>query len=351
MATSIPVEADFADLLGRCERGEATAVAVVYRHYQPMLVRYATRRGAADPEGVADLALFDALRAIGGLRGRNEGAFRAYAFGCTRNRVASELRRPAVATQPLIEDDRQGWGDDDPAEQVVGHQEVQDLLSQLTEAQRQVLDDRLFRGHTSAETAARMGKTPGAVRKLQHDALQRLRRILLVAVLAAVVAGVVLVMRTQSDETPLETVDDGPVPEVTTTGPSPVPTDSTVAPSPSSIPAPGAPTTSPAVTSTSPPTTDAATSTTGPSAGSPTSVGAGPEPTETESALGPAPVIRSCEIDDGVEVQIGSGVAAESFRYLDRDLNPIAAGGSGVRYVVAVAADGAESEPFPCSDD
>ncbi len=54
-------------------------------------------------------------------------------------------------------------------------QEVRRLLNQLKEDQRSVLILRFLVGLSSAETAAAMGKSDGAVRVLQHRALKALR--------------------------------------------------------------------------------------------------------------------------------------------------------------------------------
>jgi RNA polymerase sigma-70 factor (ECF subfamily) len=50
-----------------------------------------------------------------------------------------------------------------------------DLLTVLTERQREVLVLRVAVGLSAEETAASVGSTPGAVRVTQHRALARLR--------------------------------------------------------------------------------------------------------------------------------------------------------------------------------
>lgn len=167
------------------DESDETEIKRFYDHYQPLLTRYARRKGSPDPEGIADLAFFDGLRAASTLRSPTETAFRAYLFRAAQNRVISEARRSAVELTDLVVDDLMvGCG---PAVDavVVDTIVVDGLLDVLTVDQRKVIRHRFYDGYTAAETAARMDKTPGAVRKMQHDAVVRLRRAVAVIGLVA----------------------------------------------------------------------------------------------------------------------------------------------------------------------
>jgi RNA polymerase sigma-70 factor (ECF subfamily) len=64
-------------------------------------------------------------------------------------------------------------------EGVVAHQEieaVQAVFGSLTEEQQQVLVLRFMEGYSLEQSATIMGKTPGAVKALQHRALRALAR-------------------------------------------------------------------------------------------------------------------------------------------------------------------------------
>lgn len=58
----------------------------------------------------------------------------------------------------------------------LGASEVARLLAELTPDQRSVLALRVVADLSVEETAAALGKTPGAVRVLQHRAITALRR-------------------------------------------------------------------------------------------------------------------------------------------------------------------------------
>jgi RNA polymerase sigma-70 factor (ECF subfamily) len=69
----------------------------------------------------------------------------------------------------------------DPGESALAsleHQEVRQTLDQLREDYRMVLALRFLSGLSPEETGEVMGRTPGAVRILQHRALSALRNLL-----------------------------------------------------------------------------------------------------------------------------------------------------------------------------
>jgi RNA polymerase sigma-70 factor (ECF subfamily) len=66
----------------------------------------------------------------------------------------------------------------DPGETAIlniEHQEIRNTLTELREDYRTVLVLRFLSGLSPEETGAVMGRTPGAVRILQHRALSALR--------------------------------------------------------------------------------------------------------------------------------------------------------------------------------
>ena len=55
---------------------------------------------------------------------------------------------------------------------------LHELLTELPDAQREVLVMRVAMGYSAEETARTVGSTPGAVRVTQHRAMLRLRTLL-----------------------------------------------------------------------------------------------------------------------------------------------------------------------------
>ena len=196
-----------------CEEPDEGEIKRFYHHYRPLLERFARREGSADPEGIADLAFFDGLRAADNMISPTEASFRAYLYQAARSRIASEKRRRSFDLGPLgdAEGDRGAASDTDPADLVADTALVEDLLDTLTAEQRRVIHHRFYLGHSTVETADRVGKSPGAVRKLQHDAIARLRRtVALVGAAALAIALAVGVYRAHADDGH-RLVVDGPV--------------------------------------------------------------------------------------------------------------------------------------------
>ena len=193
----------------------------LYMTYRPQLERFARAQGASDPEGIADLALLDGLRALPNLAPRTETSFRSYIFKAARSRAISEARkRQPEHPAPLSVFDQLPSEDQDPAQAVIDSLFVEELLALLTDDQRRALHHRYLLGHSTTETAEYLGKSPGAIRKLQHDAIRRLRRkaaIVTAALLIVAAIAVALLARAESQHR----LEFEPVTRNTPTDPNP----------------------------------------------------------------------------------------------------------------------------------
>lgn len=177
---------DAATALAAAKQGDPHALAVVYRGLQPALLRYLRQRA---PGVAEDLASETWLAAAGRLPTFDGGidAFRTWLFTVARNKVTDHYRaagrRPA--TQPWDRDpDASGSAahphTTDPAELVAAAMDSQAAVAALVRGlspdQAEVVLLRVVAGLDVAETAAVVGRSPGAVRVLQHRALRRLAR-------------------------------------------------------------------------------------------------------------------------------------------------------------------------------
>jgi RNA polymerase sigma factor (sigma-70 family) len=166
----------FLPALERARAGEPAGFDALVRHLDPRLVGFARARGADDPEGLADDVLVQMCRSIGSFEG-NLAQLRGWVFTIARNRLVDERRRTArrVDVRPT-EPDRLP---DAPAlEERLDADErerVDALLAGLTDDQREIVVLRVVVGLSVEETAAAVGRRPGAVRALQHRALRTLR--------------------------------------------------------------------------------------------------------------------------------------------------------------------------------
>ncbi len=172
----------FTEALRRARAGEPAGFDALVRHLDPKLVGFARARGADDPEGLADDVLVQMCRSIGSFEG-NLPQLRAWVFTIARNRLIDERRRagrrlevrPVEPGQlPELEADDVTRPDVHVVELGAGDR-VESMLAPLTDDQREVVLLRIVVGLSVEETAAVVGRKPGAVRALQHRALQQLR--------------------------------------------------------------------------------------------------------------------------------------------------------------------------------
>ncbi|HMO55680.1 MAG TPA: sigma-70 family RNA polymerase sigma factor [Tepidiformaceae bacterium] len=149
-------------------------------HYGPIR-RYASFR-VNDPSAADDIAAEVFLEAVRGIqRYRYRGvAFRAWLYRIAHNLTADYRRRSA--SRQANEAPAEPTLGDLPCEDFVPalerERDLRAAVAMLTEEQQQVVILRFFEGLSLAETAEATGRRAGAIKSLQHRALERLRVIL-----------------------------------------------------------------------------------------------------------------------------------------------------------------------------
>lgn len=170
----------FSLALERARAGDEAGFDALVRHLDDRLVGYARVRGADDPEGLADEVLVQMCRSVGTFDG-NLPQFRAWVFTIARNRLVDERRRfgRRIDTRPVEPSLLpETVHHDDATDLFGGRERIDALLAGLTDDQREVVMLRIVGELSVEETAAVVGKRPGAVRALQHRALRQLREAL-----------------------------------------------------------------------------------------------------------------------------------------------------------------------------
>jgi RNA polymerase sigma-70 factor (ECF subfamily) len=173
---------EFESVLFAAQAGAEWAVDVLFREYQPALLRYlraSEPRAAEDLAGEVWLALAPKLAQFVG----DEAGFRGWLFTVARRRLMGH-RRQAVRrrTAPVADEHFSGLAsDDDTAAAGMGalatQQAIDRLVAQLSEEQAEVVLLRVVADLPMAEVARITGRTPGAVRVMQHRALRKLAEI------------------------------------------------------------------------------------------------------------------------------------------------------------------------------
>jgi RNA polymerase sigma-70 factor (ECF subfamily) len=170
---------EFVEVLRDAQRGHDESFAILWRRYQPRLLRYLrVAVSTPDAEDVASLVWLDVARSLAGFSGR-EDAFRSWLFTIARHRVLNHRRdsgrRPA--TEPLGSDQESVRAADDPvagAEWRWSTEAALTILGSLKPVQAEVLALRVIAGLEVDEVAKLVDKSPGAVRVIAHRGLREL---------------------------------------------------------------------------------------------------------------------------------------------------------------------------------
>lgn len=159
--------------------GDRAAFGRLWQELSPRVAAYFRSHGVADSEDATSEVFLAAFRQIGRFSGGG-GAFRALIFTIAHRRQV-DWHRSRVRRGPWVPWDEAGPDSAAPSaesEALEGLEEerVIELLGMLTPDQRSVLALRVVADLTLEETASVLGKEVGAVKSLQHRALERLRR-------------------------------------------------------------------------------------------------------------------------------------------------------------------------------
>lgn len=172
----------FESVLCAAQTGAEWAVDVLFREYQPALLRYLRAcepRAAEDLAGEVWLALAPKLPDFTG----NEAGFRGWLFTVARRRLMGYRRQAAGRRTAPVPGERFHAlaALDDPAAEsvavVASQQAIDRLVAHLSEEQAEVVLLRVVADLPVAEVARITGRTAGAVRVMQHRALRKLAEV------------------------------------------------------------------------------------------------------------------------------------------------------------------------------
>ncbi len=166
-------------LVRAAKSGDASAFGELYERYRDAIYRYClSRTGTAhDAEDLTSDVFVKALHSIDRYQERGL-PFVAFLYRIARN---AAIDRSRTLKQPLSVDElvtqpasRQNVEAD--AMLAVDRSILLAALTKLKTEHRDVIVMRFIEGYSALEVAAALGKTEGAVRTLQHRALERLRK-------------------------------------------------------------------------------------------------------------------------------------------------------------------------------
>ena len=156
-------------------------LASLYEEYYDKIARYIFVRlgDQAEAEDLSSEVFLKALRSLDSYKERGI-AMRAWLFKIAHNLVIDHFRKAAKYKTVPIDTVQIAAGEDplQTAETNIEIEKVTRAMEQLTREQREVLELRFFGGLTSKETGGILKKSDGAVREMQHAAIEKLRKLL-----------------------------------------------------------------------------------------------------------------------------------------------------------------------------
>jgi RNA polymerase sigma-70 factor, ECF subfamily len=167
------------ELLQRARQMDRQALAEIYDRYSPGLYRYVMRL-LGDPELAEERVSETFARFLDQLQaGRGPRDYlQAYLYRIAHNLVVDHYRRLV----PEVDLDERYPGDVAPVEETAIHhlrgRKLRAAICKLTPDQQMVVTLKFIEGWENSDIAHALGKPVGAVKSIQHRALESLRRIL-----------------------------------------------------------------------------------------------------------------------------------------------------------------------------
>jgi RNA polymerase sigma-70 factor, ECF subfamily len=168
-------------LIQRASRFEQAALAEIYDIYSPGVYRYAVRL-LGDVQLAEECVSDTFLRYLRALRAENGPCeyLQAYLYRIAHNWITDYYRRYSPE-QLALPDDLPGESSDllEKVAERIDVKQIRSALACLTPEQREVIVLKYLEGWENELIAKILEKPVGAVKSLQHRALEALRRVLL----------------------------------------------------------------------------------------------------------------------------------------------------------------------------
>jgi RNA polymerase sigma-70 factor (ECF subfamily) len=169
-----------ADLLARARKFDLIALADAYDRFSPGLYAYSMRL-LDDPAQAEDCVAETFSRLLNALRA-GEGPrqyLQAYLYRTAHNWITDQYRRqPPLPLEPQEDSLPSGVYTESSVLEALERSSVRAALQRLTAEQRQVILLKFVEDWDNDTVAAALEKPVGAIKALQHRALESLRRIL-----------------------------------------------------------------------------------------------------------------------------------------------------------------------------
>ncbi len=166
-------------LVRRAQQNDTQALTGLYEQYFDRVFRYVVIKvgNRLDAEDITAQVFVRVVQSLPSYKARGV-PFSAWIFRIARNLVIDHVRKKSTRVEvPLMDIDLPGG--DDPtklADNKIAFEQVAQAVTLLTKSQREVIELRFGADLSIIDTAKIMGKSEGAIKALQHSALQALRK-------------------------------------------------------------------------------------------------------------------------------------------------------------------------------
>ncbi len=169
-------------LVSRAQNGDGDAFALLYQEYVSPIYRYTYLRvgQAGLAEDLTQEVSLRALQSIGSYRWKGK-PFVSWLFRIAHNLIIDHYRRAKKNKCIPLAETVTNVASDDPVATVEQRMELSELkraIGKLPPREKEVISLRFGAELSIAETAGVTGKTEGSVKKLQHEALVKLRKLM-----------------------------------------------------------------------------------------------------------------------------------------------------------------------------
>ena len=168
----------FDAVLGAARTGEGWAFQRLFDWLGRPVASYLRGAGVEDADALANECFLRVFGGVAQFEG-TETRFRSWVFAIAHNLVIDDRRRRSRRpTSSELGDDAGPpvASAEDAALVAIGDEQLRTVLAELPPDQRDVVLLRIVADLSIEDTAAALGKRPGAVKSLQHRAMAALRR-------------------------------------------------------------------------------------------------------------------------------------------------------------------------------
>jgi len=175
---------DEQSLVQRAQKRDQEAFAQLYEQHFNKIYRYVALKvgNYAEAEDMTQQVFLKALQSISSYKWRDI-PFSAWLFRIAHNQAVDYLRKKTKQATTTLDESITIFDSNNPQKIAEHRLDTEQLIlaaRQLTPAQQEVISLRFAGELPIAQVAKIMGKSPGAVKALQHNAIVALRKLLLV---------------------------------------------------------------------------------------------------------------------------------------------------------------------------